>query len=417
MVAEVFNKIERKAWKLLEPMLPSEWAEKYRVLTRSNIPGPYRNENAPYLRGIMDLAVVPGVEQINVQKAAQVGVSEAERNLIGFFASREPDPIGLALPNKEKGKTIVRLNIIPLFAETSVLKDLIGSSSDTQIEMITLSNGFLLELMWSGSATSTSSTPFRRVFNDEVNKFEAWAGSEPDPVGRTWKRMRTYSERRLQMNISTPTTTEGSITKLIKSSSVVLFYFIPCPVCNKYQQLFFGRLKWKNYKASSKSKLADLILEHGGVWYECTDCGAKLVEEQKTSMMNKGRWSTEEGYVIDYWGDKHEDAECVKRWPIGTRIGMQISSLYCLWEKWSDVVAEFLRAEDHLDRSINFRTETLGEPFEFQLVRLRKGIFDEKVRRARLDIGIVPAWAWCIITSIDTQKDHFYVVSELGGQE
>ncbi|KKK83100.1 hypothetical protein LCGC14_2796750, partial [marine sediment metagenome] len=40
------------------------------------------------------------------------------------------------------------------------------------------------------------------------------------------------------------------------------------------------------------------------------------------------------GYVIDYWGTKNEVEEDVKRWPTGTRIGLQISSLYCLWEKY-----------------------------------------------------------------------------------
>ncbi len=416
MVSTVWNKVERKAWELQEFMLPSVWAEENRILDRSNIPGPYRNENAPYLRGVMDLAVALGVEQINVKKAAQMGISEAARNLIAYFAARDPDPLGLTLPNKEKGKKIVRLNIIPLFSKTAVLAELIDSfARDTSVEMINLSNGFMLELMWSGSATSTASTPFRRVFNDEVDKFELWAGDEPDPVGRTWKRMRTYGERRLQMNISTPTTTEGSIHKLVESSSVKLFYYVPCPYCGKCQMLLFGRMKWKDYKASTKAKLAALVLEKEGVWYECVECGKRIVESQKAVMMNKGYWTTEEGYVIDYWGTKYEDAEDVKRWPTGTRIGLQISSLYCLWEKWTDVVAEFLRADGHLDRSIEFRTETLGEPFEFQQARVRRGLFSEKVRRGRLDAGIVPAWAWCIITTIDTQKDHFYVVCRAWG--
>lgn len=413
---KTWNKAERRAWEIQEPMLPSDWAEANRILERSNIPGPYRNENAPYLRGMMDLAVAVGVEQLNIEKAAQIGVSEAGRNLIGYFASREPDPMGLTLPDMKKGRKIVRLNVIPLFTKTPILSELISSlARDTLVEMITLTNGFMLELMWSGSATSTASTPFRRVFNDEVDKFEQWAGDEPDPVGRTWKRMRTYGERRLQINVSTPTTTAGPIHGLIKSSSVVLYYFVPCPMCGEYQRLLFGRLKWKDYKAESKSKLADLILEHEDVWYECVHCEAELVETQKPLMMNSGRWSTEEGYVTDYWGNKHEDAEEVERWPTGTRIGMQISALYCLWEKWTDVVAEFLRAEGHLDRTIDFRTETLGEPFEFQLARLRRGIFGEKAKRARLDVGVVPAWAWCIITTIDTQKDHFYVVVRAWG--
>ncbi len=416
VIKKVWNKAERAAWKLQEPMLPSEWAEKHRILYRSNIPGPYRNENAPYLRGMMDIASRPGVEQLNIKKGAQLGVSEAVRNIIGYWATREPDPVGLTLPDRIKGRKIVRLDVIPMFLQTPILADLMKSSSrNALVEIIMLSNGFQLELMWSGSATSTASNPYRRVVNDEVDKFEAWAGSEPDPVGRTWKRMRTYGDRRCQINISTPTVTTGSIHKLVESSSVILYFYVPCPYCNHYQVLTFSQLHWADLKAPSKAKLADLIAQGGEVWYECIKCEEKIKEEQKAVMVNKGKWTTEEGFVLDFWGKKHEHAETVERWPPGTRVGMQISALYGLWEKWSGVVVEFLRAAGHLDRSFNFRTETLGEPFEFQIARVRSGIFSEKVKRARLDVGIVPKWAWCLLLTIDTQRDYFYAVVRAWG--
>tara|TARA_Y100000310_G_scaffold265257_1_gene276188 strand:+ start:961 stop:2994 length:2034 start_codon:yes stop_codon:yes gene_type:complete len=415
-IKKTWNKAERKAWKLQKPMLPSKWAEKYRTLYRSNIPGPYRNENAPYLRGMMDIASRPGVEQLNIKKGAQLGVSEAVRNLIGYWATREPDPIGLTLPDRIKGRKIVRLDVIPMFMQTPVLNDMLKSSSrNALVEIIMLSNGFQLELMWSGSATSTASNPYRRVINDEVDKFEAWAGSEPDPVGRTWKRMRTYGERRCQINVSTPTVTTGSIHTLVMSSSVILYYYVPCPYCGHFQFLTFTQLHWETLKVKSKEKLADLIAQGGEVWYECINCEEKIKEEQKAIMVNKGKWTTEEGFVRDFWGKKHEHAETVERWPRGTRVGMQISALYGLWEKWSDVVVEFLRAKGHLDRSFNFRTETLGEPFEFQVARVRSGLFNQKVKRARLDAGVVPKWAWCLILTIDTQRDYFYAVVRAWG--
>jgi len=48
MVTSVWNKAEQKAWELKEFQLPSVWAEENRILDRSNIPGPYRNENAAF---------------------------------------------------------------------------------------------------------------------------------------------------------------------------------------------------------------------------------------------------------------------------------------------------------------------------------------------------------------------------------
>jgi len=105
----------RQALRPPEPMLPSEWAERYRKLSRgqSARPGPWRNDEAPYLRAFMDLPMKRGVVQLSIQKCAQAGGSEALRNLIGYMAHLDPDPIGLALPDRDKGRRIVRSRILP----------------------------------------------------------------------------------------------------------------------------------------------------------------------------------------------------------------------------------------------------------------------------------------------------------------
>ena len=77
---------ELRAWRPAARLCPSAWAERHRVLTRrqSARPGKWRNDNAPYLAGLMDLCTRREVEEITVVKAAQVGVSEAIRNVIAF---------------------------------------------------------------------------------------------------------------------------------------------------------------------------------------------------------------------------------------------------------------------------------------------------------------------------------------------
>ena len=168
---EVWNEREREAWRIPKPIRPSEWAEKYRYLFKSSIPGPYRNANAPYLRGIMDISSRPGCVQVNIMKAAQIGVSEAGRNLLGYWAHMDPDPVGLTLPDRIKGRKIIKSDILPLFKQTPVLRKRLDSEArDALIETISLNNGFQLDLMWSGSATSTASNPERRIINDEDRK-------------------------------------------------------------------------------------------------------------------------------------------------------------------------------------------------------------------------------------------------------
>ena len=115
------------AWRPPERLLPSQWAERYRRLSRSQSSrfGQWSNANAPYGVGIMDLAIrFPRIRKLAIKKAAQMGVSEFVRCLLGYFASEEPDPCLLILPDEKSGKNIFGKRILPLFEETEKLKGL-----------------------------------------------------------------------------------------------------------------------------------------------------------------------------------------------------------------------------------------------------------------------------------------------------
>ena len=106
---KLFNK---RMWRTVipsEPVSPSVWAEKYRRLSRrqSHRPGRWQHDNAPVLKGLMDILVDPRVEELSLVKAAQVGGSEAVRNVIGWLAHYDPDPVLIVLPDENTGKRII----------------------------------------------------------------------------------------------------------------------------------------------------------------------------------------------------------------------------------------------------------------------------------------------------------------------
>ncbi len=416
-IETIWSSAERQAWTVEHPLTCSEWVEKNRQIARglSNIPGPWRNENAPYLRGPMDLANAKGIVQINIIKAGQIGISEGFRNEMLYWAAQDPDPMAVGFPDKLTGRKVVMQRIIPAFRNCEALEGYFGPKAwDIKAEQIKLTNGFLLNLMWAGSPAAMATDPYRRVINDEVDKagFRDWGGAEPNPIGRTWKRLRSYGDRKLQVNISTPTTRLGPIWRLWEESTVKLIWCVPCPKCGKFQELAFRNLRWKKPKKKELSKserlsLAAKIEANNAVWYQCAECGKKIDPDDKTTMVRAGRWSSVDGSI--------KDAEKVKRWPRGTRIGMKISALPCLWESWGSIAAEFLRAKGDRAKTYVFRTETLGEVWEDQLEKPEASIFSRKSVKATLEEGIVPAWAIRLLGTIDTQHDHFYVVIRAWG--
>ena len=61
-----------------EALTVSQWAEKYRVLSRESSAeaGRWRNERTPYMVEIMDAFTDPKVEKISVVASSQVGKTE-----------------------------------------------------------------------------------------------------------------------------------------------------------------------------------------------------------------------------------------------------------------------------------------------------------------------------------------------------
>ena len=412
---------ERAAWRPPPDLKPSEWATAYRELSRkdSRIPGRWRHEEAPYLVGVMDLPVAPGVSHVEIEKASQGGVSDALRNLMGWMAHLHGDPVGIAFPNEKKGKEIVTNRILPMFRSTAPLAELTTSRAhDLARSQIRLRNGFLLFLMWSGSPASMASDPMRIGILDEYDKFVTRTGEHWNPSGQVEHRLTTYEDISCLIHVSTPTTRLSGIHSRIEDADglkvdALLHYFVPCPKCGHYQKLVLANLHYHpklREIEDTKKRAAAILRRKNVVWYECEKCHKKIRPRDKRKMLALGRWSTDEGFVLDADGKKHADACAVERWPRGTRLGMRIWAAYWTWRSWESVLAEYVRALDDFGALFTFITETLGEPWEQHVERMPASVYEDKVQRATVDEGFLPEWAVLPIISIDTQMDHFYAV-------
>ena len=417
--AASFSERAAAAWAWPDPMRPSEWAQQHRELQEkdAHAAGPWENARAPYLRGIMDLAAAPGVERIVVEKAAQIGVSEATRNLIGYWAHHDPAPMGLALPDKIRGEQIVSDRLMPLFQQTSVLRALLTSRAhDVKKQQITLANAFTIFLMWSGSPAAMAANPMKRVITDEANKHTPWRGGTVDPIDSGDKRLRTYPDS-LHFIPSTPTSRHGRVSREFDACPTHLYFLVACPHCGARQRLVFPQLIIPPAEdGESNEQHAERLVRHNLCTYRCAVCEAEITEKERRRIVADGRWGTvgEDQMLAD---GRIEDAEAIDRWPDGTRLGMQIGAFYCLWESVSlaTIAAEFQRAAGDPAALYTFRTETCGERWEHQSADTKPGTFRVKAQRATLGEGILPWWTDRVLITVDTQKDHFWVVVRAWG--
>ena len=79
----------------------SQWADKFLFLPTesSNEPGLWRTSRTPYLKGIMDaLSINSKFTHISVMKGAQLGLTEAGNNWIGYIIDFAPATAMFLMP-------------------------------------------------------------------------------------------------------------------------------------------------------------------------------------------------------------------------------------------------------------------------------------------------------------------------------
>lgn len=380
---------ERRAWKWPEKVAPSEWAERNRVLPAqmTSEPGPWRNPKTPYLAGIMDAVADPNVEEVVFIKSTQVGFSEAMRNIIGYWIDCEPGPCLLVMPDEKSAREAVDERIRPLLTHSPALAKHISARAWDNKQSVIHLDTMSIFVGWAGSPQSLASRPMRYVCFDEIDKYPPFAGREADPISLGTERTATYGPRKRIVKGSTPTTRDGAIWKAWESCGDRRHFHVPCPHCRHTQRLIWSQVKWPKIDEPDKVKLADDIQKNGLAWYECEKCKGRIEDSHKPRMLRGGKWISQTGTSSN-------------------RIGFHLSALYSPWRKFSDVAAQFVRADGDPGATMNFRNSWLAEPFENRVQDIKKNVVRDKAAMSGPP-GSVPATASALIATADTQTDHF----------
>lgn len=379
-------------WKRFKRLKPSEWAERFRILP-SGInaePGPWRNARTPYLVGIMDATAEAGNEMVVVLKPTQVGFSEMQRNLLGYWIDRDPGPTMLVMPSQQSAEEAMEERIRPLLNETpAVRKHLSDRREDNKLSTTRLDT-MSLHIGWAGSPQALASRPIRYLLPDEVDKYPAFAGRESDPISLALKRLSTFGHRARVVAGSTPTTRRGNVWRLWESCTDRRRYFVPCPHCSHMQALSWSSVQYPQRADDvERSAHAEKVEAESLAWYECESCKVRIEDHHKPRMLIRGEWRSETPGAAN------------------RRIGFHLNSLYSPWLTFSKLAGEFIRAVDDPALMMDFRNSRLAEPFEE-----RASATDVSIIRKKIPLSgppmMVPKWAMLLLGTIDTQSDHLW---------
>jgi phage terminase large subunit GpA-like protein len=160
------------------------------------------------------LSVRSPIRRVVVLKAAQLGVTEAALNWLGYVIEHAPAPFLYVAPTVETAKRLSRHKLDQLIEATPALRRRVRSprSRDSaNTILLKVFPGGVVVLTGANSAVGLRSMSCRFVVFDEVDGYGADVEGEGDPIRLVEARTRSFPRRKLLL-ISTPTVAEMHAT-------------------------------------------------------------------------------------------------------------------------------------------------------------------------------------------------------------
>lgn len=344
-------------------ILPTDWAEKYRVMSSevSPWPGPYCFDKSPYLKEILD-TVSPShpARKVAVMKGAQIGFSVGViENAIGYIIKESPgnilfltgaqDLVEEAMATKID-QMIDSCGLRPLI-RPNVLRKKNQRTGDTN-----KSKEFPGGALIAGSASNHKLLRQRSVRYGFFDDYDAVKKSSKESGSTTKlieKRFAAYAEKMKLYFISTPEVKETSNIEPLFLKGDQRRYFIPCPKCGDHIDLKWTvEVEGKTCGITYKTDEDGLVIEES-VGYVCQSCFEFFTDQHKYEMLLAGNWKptakTKEPGFYSY----------------------HLSALYApvgMYD-WADIVRDYIEANpvdgvQDIPAMQSFMNLVLGETYE-----------------------------------------------------
>lgn len=374
-----------------EDLTVSQWAAKYRVLSRESSAeaGPWRNERTPYMVEPMDAITDPAVRHITVVASSQVGKSELELNAIGYIIDQDPGSILYIQPTIDDAKKFSRLRIAPMLRDSPRLRakvsDVKSRDSGNTILQKTFPGG-MLTIVGSQSPSALASTPARYIIGDERDRWALSAGTEGDPWALAEARTTTYYNAKL-IDVSTPTIKGLSPIEKSFANGTRERWCSQCPHCGEWHNIVFDDIKF-DFETVKIGRIDDYVIK--SIAWACPSCGCLSSEAEMRAQPAK--WIAENPAALQR----------------GHR-SFWLNAFASPWKSWQSVVYAFLTARKDPQKLKTVYNTLLGELWED-----RGDLADEDEMLARReDYGTrpdgtpveLPEGVLVLTCGVDTQDD------------
>lgn len=343
---------------LLRPipiMLPSEFAEKYRVLKEGTTerPGPWSNDHFPYLVPIMDAVseAIRSGRNLALMKSAQGGGSEAIINACCWLLTYFPGPLLYLISKEPLAKTFGLERIEPIVETCEPLrrKLVTGRGSGESIQNKVFADGKWV-LQGGRSVLNLQTLPYRIVVIDEYDSMLDEIEGHGDPLKLAEQRTGAFSGRTIVIVFAHPTTRDRGAGKVYYEQSDQRRAQVTCPHCGGNFWLQWSHVRVVPGPGMSQDQAKN---DPRCYAYYAPCCGAHITDAQRWEMSRHTRQVSSLASA---------EAAAQKKW-----IGVHFSKYYMSNKTIRQFAAEWIDAQESESKKRVYVNKTDGDVYESEV--------------------------------------------------
>ena len=261
--------------------------------------------------------------------ASQLGKTSVQLAHLAFIIAEDPGPVLFVEPNLAMVEAVSKDRLGPMFRDVPILQGKVSDPKSRDSGSTIYNRRFIggqVSLVGSNSPAGLAGRPVRYLELDEVDRFEASAGAEGDPVDLAIARARTFWNRKLVL-ASSPTVKASSRIEAAWLDSDQREYHLPCPRCKVPQVIEWERVEWPEREPEEAA-------------YRCLHCDQLIPHHEKARMVARGRW--------------------IKGNPSSKIAGFRLSELNSPWRTWGDLAVDWLKVQGNPERTRVFWNTSLA---------------------------------------------------------
>lgn len=385
------------------PLTCVDWADKHFYLSSESSYQEGKWETAPFQIAVLNAMGNDLIRVVNMMKSARVGYTKMLMANVGFKIQHKRRSVAVFSPTDDDAEDLMKQDVETMVRDVPTLLELAPwhgkKHRDSSLSSKRFQNN---KMFWCRGGKASRN--YRRISADEViydelSNFDQNIEGEGAPTFLGDKRLEGATFPK-SIRGSTPKI-KGTcqIEKAAAESSYLLRYHIPCPHCDKEQNLKWGGkdcefgIKWER----------DAQGEICHAWYVCEHTKCVVLYHEMVRAAHRGRWICENTGIWTRDGIEWFDSlDQLRNTPLV--VSFHVWTAYSTFTTWLNMVLEFDKVKDNRENLIAFVNTTLGETWEddqgekvdWELLYGRREVYPQVHVRGLTLMG-----------SIDTQDDRY----------